>query len=276
VYVHPRQSEKGLEKREKPEIGQNTLETAYPPAILYLLILIGAGALIVLVPEFIYLRDQFGTRMNTIFKFYYQGWLLWSIAAAVGTVVVFQKSDGVIGALLRIGIGIALGIGLLYPAIGIDATTRGVQLSDLQLDGNHYLKMYQTDDELAMKWLSQSPPGVIAESVGGSYSAHARMSTHTGYPTIIGWTPHEGQWGRGPVEFGSRIEDVTTLYQTNLWEEAQIILNRYQVRYIVIGSLERSTYTVNELKFTNNLPIVYQNNSVTIYEYHGYSNAEIE
>jgi uncharacterized membrane protein len=35
-----------------------------------LLVLLGAG--LTLAPEFVYLRDQFGTRMNTIFKFYFQ------------------------------------------------------------------------------------------------------------------------------------------------------------------------------------------------------------
>jgi uncharacterized membrane protein len=35
-----------------------------------------------LAPEFVYLRDGFGTRMNTVFKLYYQTWLFWGIASA--------------------------------------------------------------------------------------------------------------------------------------------------------------------------------------------------
>jgi YYY domain-containing protein len=45
----------------------------------FILLLGGAGAVLVLFPEFLYLRDQFGVRMNTIFKFYFQSWTFWSV-----------------------------------------------------------------------------------------------------------------------------------------------------------------------------------------------------
>jgi YYY domain-containing protein len=54
----------------------------YSPATAFTLLLIGAGAVLTLAPEFVYLRDGFGTRMNTVFKLYYQAWLFWGIASA--------------------------------------------------------------------------------------------------------------------------------------------------------------------------------------------------
>ena len=53
----------------------------------------------------------------------------------------------------------------------------------------------------------------MLESVGDDYSAfgHARISTFTGLPTVMGWTGHELQWGHDP---GSRRADVDLLYKT--------------------------------------------------------------
>ncbi len=47
------------------------------------------GLLLVFVPEFIYLRDNFGTRMNTVFKFYYQGWLLFGLCSSYALMTVW-------------------------------------------------------------------------------------------------------------------------------------------------------------------------------------------
>ena len=51
-------------------------------ATTFVLLLVAIGALLTYAPEFVYLRDNFGNRMNTIFKFHYQGWLLLGISAA--------------------------------------------------------------------------------------------------------------------------------------------------------------------------------------------------
>ncbi|HOR77485.1 MAG TPA: DUF2298 domain-containing protein, partial [Anaerolineaceae bacterium] len=62
---------------EEPE--SESTEKSTHTFVLFLLIL---GLLLTLAPEFIYLRDNFGTRMNTIFKFYFQAWILWSLAGS--------------------------------------------------------------------------------------------------------------------------------------------------------------------------------------------------
>ncbi|MER3458619.1 MAG: hypothetical protein C4309_08325, partial [Chloroflexota bacterium] len=54
----------------------------WPPVVLFGLLLAGAGALLTLAPDFVYIRDNFGYRINTVFKFYYQGWVLYAVAAA--------------------------------------------------------------------------------------------------------------------------------------------------------------------------------------------------
>jgi YYY domain-containing protein len=54
----------------------------YSPATGYALLMIAAGAALVMLPEFFILRDGFGYRINMIFKLWYQGWTIWSIAGA--------------------------------------------------------------------------------------------------------------------------------------------------------------------------------------------------
>ena len=83
----------------------------------FITLLVLLGALLTLVPEFIYLLDGFGTRMNTIFKFYFQAWLLWSVAGAYSIAALWQdccstrleKKDHIwLGALIALSMGIVL------------------------------------------------------------------------------------------------------------------------------------------------------------------------
>ena len=59
-------------------------------ALFFALLLAGIGLALLYAPEFVYLRDNFGTRMNTIFKFYYQGWLLLGLSGAYALAVALK------------------------------------------------------------------------------------------------------------------------------------------------------------------------------------------
>jgi uncharacterized membrane protein len=48
------------------------------------LLMVAIAAFVGLAIEIVFLRDNFQMRMNTIFKFYYQIWILWALAAAYG------------------------------------------------------------------------------------------------------------------------------------------------------------------------------------------------
>jgi len=232
-----------------------------------LLILLGAG--LALFPEFFYLRDQFGTRMNTIFKFYFQIWILWGIAAAYVSSQLWNRWRGTGGVVFRLGWLTLIIMALCYPTLMLPYKTGlpGKTLSELTLDGTAYLQVYDADELAAYEWLGNAPYGVVAEAVGGSYNPDfARVSTHTGLPTVLGWGGHELQWRGGLEEMGSREPDLAMLYRTPDWDEAKSIINRYQIRYIYIGPSEFSTYKVEEAKFAANLVRVYANSSVVIYE----------
>jgi uncharacterized membrane protein len=111
------------------------------------------------------------------------------------------------------------------------------------LDGTRYLAQVDPADYAAIRWLNANVPDspVIVEAVGGSYSAFARISANTGLPTLLGWDFHELQWGRSPAEL-ARKEEVARLYTTRSWVEAQAIMDKYGVRCVIVGALERQTY----------------------------------
>ena len=236
-------------------------------SIQFVLLLLILGAILVLVPDFVYLRDQFGYRINTVFKFYYQAWILWSLVAAFATAYLLQNLRNAAGIVFRIVIGLVIFSGLLFPVLGLITKTDGFNPpSGFTLDDLDRIVRENPDEADAIKFLRTVPDGVIAEAVGDGYSAYGRISMFTGLQTVLGWKGHEAQW-RGSYEpQGSRNDDVAKLYTTARWEEAQAIIQKYNIRYIYIGNLERTSLPVNEEKFVNHVKPIFQKNAVVIYE----------
>ncbi len=235
-------------------------------AELFVFILVFLGLLLTIFPEFFYLRDQFGTRMNTIFKFYFQAWIFWGIAAAVGSAMLFHQLRGWRGVVFQVVWILTVTAGLAYPVVMLWNKTNAFSMNEWTLDGNAYIRKYNPDEYAAISWLQDAPMGVVAEAIGGSYTDYARVSTRTGLPTVLGWPGHESQWRGGGEEMGSRLSEIQLLYETGDWNEALRILQGYNVRYVFIGHLERSAYRVETAKFEDNLAAIFTNNSVTIFE----------
>ncbi len=243
---------------------QNDLDTTRVRGFVALLLLIGIA--LTVFPEFFYLRDQFGNRMNTIFKFYFQAWILWGIVASYASVELLSRLKGLKSALFTITLIIIMIAGLAYPVVMLANKTNNFKPATFTLDGNSYLAEYTPDDYAGMLWLSQQPLGIVSEAVGGSYSEYARVSTRTGMPTVLGWPGHEGQWRGGYAEVGSRQADIETIYSSTDWTLVSSLIKLYNIRYIYFGPLEASTYKADGALFKTNLPLIYQNNSVSIYE----------
>jgi uncharacterized membrane protein len=92
------------------------------------------------------------------------------------------------------------------------------------------------------------------------------VATVTGLPTVLGWPMHEDQW-RGSYEpQGSRLSDIQRLYEARSWDETQAIIQQYDIRYVFIGSVERSRYAVYEAKFERYLVPVFAQGQVVVYE----------
>lgn len=233
----------------------------------FVLLLITLGAILILAPEFVYLRDQFGYRINTIFKFYYQAWMLWSLAAAFGTAYLLQNLRGIKNVLFSVLIGLVIFAGLLYPSLSLLTKTNNFNPSGgFTLDDFDRVKRENPDDAAAIEFLRGVPDGIIVEAIGGSYSNYARISTYTGLQTVLGWPGHEAQWRGSSAPQGTRKDDIEKLYTSTRWEEAQSIIDQYDIRYIYIGPLERTSMSVKEEKFQTHLKPIFQQGGAVIYE----------
>jgi uncharacterized membrane protein len=245
---------------------------------LFALLLILLGTLMVLGPEFFFLRDVFGTRINTIFKFYFQAWLLWGGAAAFGSAVLLKRLRGGWRLAFSTLLVLVIAAGLVYPVFGIWSKTNGFEPAVWTLDGSADFALRSPDEMAAIEWLRQAPLGVVAAAVapeGGSYTEYASVATHSGQPAVLGWIGHERQWRGGAAEIGARQQDLERLYCTRDWIEAQSILDQYNIRYVYVGVLERSTYTpasgncrtgLDEEKFESYLNPVFRQGGAAVYE----------
>jgi YYY domain-containing protein len=234
---------------------------------LFVLVLVAMGFLLTYLCEYVYIRDIFGTRMNTIFKLYYQAWVLLAIASAYGVYYLSRRLRGVAYGLWTTGFLFLLALSLIYPLAATRSKTAGASPT---LDGMAYLAASHPDDYQAIQWLRANVEGspVILEAPGGSYTPFGRVSAHTGLPTLLGWGGHELQW-RGTYEEPSRREpDIETLYASLDLEETERLLEEYGIEYVYLGPLEISRYNLDRAmreKWATIMDLVYQQGGVTIY-----------
>ena len=248
----------------------------------FVLLLILTGTLLTLGPEFVYLRDNFGMRLNTTFKFYYQAWIFFGVSGIYALHYLWHTLKGgqqVVSAVVTVGYSAAFVLSLLFPFYGVQsraAEYRGPVASSTRapatLNGLDFVRRFNPDEYEAVNWLRQevSDTAVVLEAVGGQYSDYGRISARTGLPTVLGWAGHEYQWrGSDHPEPGPRDTAVQQIYSQPDWNGIDALLNRYGVEYIYVGGLELSTYGQTGLeKFDERLDVAYQNSSVTIYRWY--------
>jgi uncharacterized membrane protein len=269
-----------VELQDQPVTREDRIVITYPPATGFALVLVAIGVLLSLVPEFFYLRDNFGTRINTIFKFYYQTWLVFSIASAYGVYTILadsrlKRSNPVFQTAFAIIAVIAVGAGLLYPILGIRERTlietgrlTNPEPNPLTLDGGSTLT--SDSDFAAIMCLRNQigdEPVVVAEAIGGAYDPnYGRVAGLTGNPIVLGWENHERQWRGSTYDAaaGTRAQDLQQLYTDLRWDIVAPIAQKYKIDYIFYGSSERASYgSAGEDKFREVLePVCDQQGSI--------------
>jgi YYY domain-containing protein len=261
-----------------------------PDAQRMVLFMIGTSLLLTMVVEMIVMGGDIG-RMNTVFKIYNQAWVMLGLSAAAAFGLLLNE----IGKWLhgwRVGWQIAAGALLAGSALFLlmggmgKIRDRMTDSAPHTLDSMTYMAyatynefnsdLTLSEDYRAIRWMQEnvqgSPVIVEAAPAGIQYTWLGRFSIYTGLPDVIGWEWHQIQQrllftdtvkGRGVEE--------DAFYSTTDASAARAFLQKYNVRYIIVGQLERAKYTGDGLeKFEayNGLlwNAVYRDGQTVIYE----------
>lgn len=228
------------------------------------LLMAAAGLALTYTVEVVRLEGDI-SRMNTVFKFYMQVWVLLAIAAAaalawlvsdMGRWWPWLKSTWSAAALLLI-----MG-GLLYPLTATPAKIRDrwSPTAPKTLRGMEYMRhvtrfeqgeTFELDEDYAaIEWLRANVDGtrVIVEANVAPYRWGSRMTIYTGLPGVLGWDWHQQQqrviMAGDPI--AERRSDITELYTTRSGTAAWEILEKYDIEFLVVGRLERAIYETVE------------------------------
>ncbi len=241
---------------------------------LFAMLMIGLALLLTFSVEFVYLRDLFGTRMNTVFKFYYQAWVMLALAAALALSRLTARglSWGFKAPVLAVIVALIAG-SLVYAILAIPSKA-GDFRGRPTLDGLAFLRESNRADVAAIEWIRANVPAdaVVVEAAGGSYSPEGagRISMSTGNPTLLGWDFHERQW-RGTAYdrlATGRPEALDQIYRTARAEDLPALLARWGVDYVVVGPLERRKFGISDAalaRFDRGLRRVYEHEGVRVY-----------
>jgi len=257
----------------------------------YLLGFLGLG--ILLGCEVVYLRDflQGGDyrRMNTIFKFYIQAWVLLSVAGAAALPQLWRHLRW-----RRLWQGAFLTLFLassIYTVFGTQARVRdrfpGARPPLGTLDGLAFMTVgrYTWPDgsnpiELrydyeAIQWFLANVEGtpVVAEAALPYYrEGGLRVASYTGLPTLVGAHQNEQRYGWMVAQ---REAEARSLYESTDLQETKALIEELDIRYIYVGQLERTVYPAQSLaKFDalleeGYLELAYENPRVRVYKVKG-------
>ena len=225
------------------------------------LFLIGTGLVLTLMVEVVVLVGDIG-RMNTVFKFYLQVWTLLAVSAAA--------SFGWLSSELRkwlpnwripwqIILTVLVTGAALYTLMGGMAkikdriapqaphTLDGMTYMDYATYADTWGQMGLSQDYRAIRWMQenvQGSPVIVEANLRDLYRWGSRFSIYTGLPAVTGWEWHQQQQ-RAVVpgnRVSARIQEIDDFYLTQDLELARSFLQKYGVKYIILGQQERGKY----------------------------------
>lgn len=224
------------------------------------LFLIGTAVALTLAVELIYLPGDIG-RMNSVFKFYLQAWILFALASGVCLGWLVKSLRYWKGRLLffwQVILFLLVISSALFTLMGTADKIRDRMAPNApqSLDGMAYmayatyydmgLNMQLVEDYYLILWMQDHIEGspVILEGQAYEYRWGNRYTIYTGLPGVVGWNWHQRQQ-RAVLRNNAvqeRVNDVDIFYTTEDMAFVIDFLTAHDVSYIVVGQLEQAFY----------------------------------
>ena len=252
---------------------QNVLENNPIEDVFAVILCVSAIGLLI-IPEIVYVKDIYSAehkRANTMFKLTYQAFIMFGLAAGYIFIRIrrYARRNWKITA-AKITAFIMISLPMIYPFYAIPSWYRHLNPDRYEgLDGMAFMKKEHPGDYDLVMWLRENVQGQpsILEANGDSYSYYGRISMATGLPTIQGWYVHEWLWRDDYNIVNERVEEVKTVYESDDIDMTRQILEKYQIKYIVIGQPERDSFSeLNEEKLMSLGNVVFERPEVMLIE----------
>jgi uncharacterized membrane protein len=250
--------------------------------------LIGTALLITLVVEVVVVSGDIG-RQNTIFKFYMQAWILLAISAAAAftwTLPAFFRWLPGWRVFWQVAMTFLIAGAALFTITGTlgKIRDRWIVEAPRTLDSMTFMayadyddfgqRLDLSEDYRAIRWVQDHVKGspVIVEANCVEYHWCTRFTVYTGLPGVVGWNWHQRQQRVfTSIWVEERVVEVGNFYNAADDASAEEFLQKYDVRYIVVGQLERAAYAPEGIAKFERLngrtwQEVYRDGSTVIYE----------
>ena len=261
-------------------------------AMQFVLALAGLALGLTLGVEFVVLAGDIG-RQNTVFKFYIQAWMLFSVVGGAAFAWLFESAAGWRPRTRYVWYAVAgmlFTVAALYPIMATRAKALERMAPDMPftLDGMDYMQYASyydgqesiplSDDYQMIRWLQENIPGtptIVEAQDWWEYRWGGRVAIYTGMPTILGWRFHQTQqrtFEQLVTMVNQRRANVNGFYSTTDIDTALDIIDFYGIRYIIVSGLERAYYPPEGLqKFEQMaerglLEKVYEQGRATVYK----------